>query len=62
MSVMQYLNRNYVPNFRIITFRNWKTEILYDSTKTIYDMPNVLYDSIVENVYDSDNGIIDIEI
>lgn len=62
MSVMQYLNRNHVRNFRIITFLNWKTEILYDSTKTNYDMPNVLYDSIVENVYDSDNGIIDIEI
>ena len=61
MTVQQYLNSHYVPNFRIIVYLNWKTEILYDSTMTNLDMPNFMYDSIVENVY-NENGIVEIEI
>ena len=62
MYVYEYLNRNYVPNFRIITMCNWSVKILYDSTKTDKDLPNYLYDSVVENVYNTDSGIIEIEI
>lgn len=61
MTVFDYLNNNYVPNFLIITFHNWKTEILYDSERAKYDVPNILYDSIVENIYTT-NGITEIEI
>lgn len=62
MTVFDYLNKNYVPKFRIITMCNWSTKTLYDSTKTDRDLSNYLYDSIVENVYVTDSGIIEIEI
>ena len=61
MTVEQYLNSNYVPEFRIITFINWKTQTLYDSRFTKYDVPGILYYSIVENVY-NENGMIEIEV
>ena len=61
MTIEQYLNNHYVPDFRIVTFINNKTEILYDSTKTNLDLSNFLYDSIVEGVYKKGN-IIEIEI
>ena len=61
MTVQQYLNNNYVPDFRIIVYLNWKTEILYDSTMTDFEIPHFMYDSIVENVY-NENGIVEIEI
>ena len=61
MTVFDYLNRNCVPCFRIITFRNWKVIVLYDSDKELYDIPNNLYDSIVEKIY-NENGIIEIEV
>lgn len=62
MTVGQMLDRYYIENFRIIVYLNNKTEILYDSTKTKYDMPLFLENSIVENVYPLDNGILDIEV
>ena len=62
MTVFDYLNRNNVENFRIISMINWYCKTLYDSTKTNKDPSNLLYDSIVENVYVTDSGIIEIEI
>jgi hypothetical protein len=35
--------------------------VLYDSEKAIYDVPNNLYDSIVEKIY-NENGITEIEV
>lgn len=61
MTVYEFLKANYIPAFRIITFLNWKTQILYDSSTTEYDVPNIIYNSIVENVY-TENEEICIEI
>lgn len=61
MTVEQFLNQNFIKAFRIVVYLNWKAETVYDSTKTKYDMPNLLYDSIVQNVY-TDSDIVEIEI
>lgn len=62
MTVRQILNRYYIENFRIIVYLNYKVETIYDSTKTKYDIPLYLENSIVENVYPLDNGMLEIEI
>lgn len=61
MTVFDFLKNHYIPNFRIVTYLNWKTEILYDSSLTVYDVPNIINNSIIENIYE-ENGIIEIEI
>ena len=61
MSVHDYINR-FVPDcFRVIVFVNWKSAVIYDSTKTALDIPQYIADSIIENVYETGNGV-DIEI
>ena len=62
MTVQQIINQYCIETFRIVVFLNWKTEVLFDSTKTNRDIPNFLYDSIVENVSMAENGILEIEV
>ena len=62
MTVFDYLNRNNVADFRIISMINWSCKILYDSQSAKKDPSNLLYDSVIENVYVTDSGIIEIEI
>lgn len=62
MTVFDYLNRHNVADFRIISMINWSCKILYDSQSAKKDPSNLLYDSIIENVYVTDSGITEIEI
>lgn len=61
MTVFDYLNKADISDFRVVTFLDWETMILYDSRMTIYDVPNIINNSIIENIYEK-NGFIEIEI
>lgn len=62
MTVNEFININYIERFRIVTFRNWKTETVYDSSRTAAEIPTWIYESIVETVGTTPSGIIEIEI
>jgi len=62
MTVNEFMNANHVERFRIVTFQNWTTETIYDSSRTTADMPAWIYESIVETVGTTPSGIIEIEI
>ena len=62
MTVSEYIMKNNIDSFRIVSFMNWKTRVLYDTALTIYDVPSLLSESVVVGTYVLPNGIMEIEI
>lgn len=62
MSVESYVMNREQEHFRVFTMKDYQECILYDSTRTPYDVPDYIGLCIIEKIYTGPDGIPELEV